>query len=383
MMRFSAYLFFLVFSFCSLITQAQEAYYPDRHQWERKDPQSQGFDIAKLNEAIALAKANEINASADLNIYLNVRVGEPYNEMVGPVKARGPMTGIVVKNGYIVAEWGDIERVDMTFSVTKSFLSTVVGLAYDQGLIASIDEPVKKYSPFGHFDSEHNRQITWDHLLRQTSDWEGTLWGKPDWADRPQGRITEEVINRERHTPGTVYKYNDTRVNVLALAALHVWRKPLPQVLREELMDKIGASNTWRWEGYSTSWIEMDGQKMQSVSGGGHFGGGIFISALDQARFGYFTLRNGNWKGQQLLSEEWLKWSKTPTTVQTDYGFMNFFLNGDKKRVPKAPESAFLHLGDGANVVYCDPENDLVIVLRWVSSGRIGDTIGAFLDALN
>jgi CubicO group peptidase (beta-lactamase class C family) len=375
--------------FCALLFSlvlnpvfSQQSYFPDRHQWERKSPESLGMNPAKLQEAIEQAKANEINAPKDLNIYLNIRTNEPYNEMLGPVKERGPMTGIVVKNGYIVAEWGDIERVDMTFSVTKSFLSSVVGLAYDKGLIASVNDPVRKYSPYGHFDSDHNRKITWDHLLRQTSDWEGTLWGKPDWADRPQGRITEEVINRERHEPGTVYKYNDTRVNVLALAALHVWRKPLPQVLREELMDKIGASNTWRWEGYTTSWVEMDGQHMQSVSGGGHFGGGMFISALDQARFGYFTLRNGNWNGEQILSEEWMRMAKTPTKVQNDYGFMNFFLNTDQKRVPLAPESAFLHLGDGANVVYCDPENDLVIVLRWVSSGKIGETIGKFLEAM-
>jgi hypothetical protein len=61
------------------------------------------------------------------------------------------------------------------------------------------------------FDTPHSRAITWDHHLRQTSDWEGTLLGKPDWADRP------------RNTPGTAYKYNDVRVNVLALAALNVW----------------------------------------------------------------------------------------------------------------------------------------------------------------
>ena len=69
-------------------------------------------------------------------------------------------------------------------------------------------------------------------MLRQTSDWEGTLWGKPDWADRPCDK-PDEWITRPRNKPGTVYKYNDMRVNVLALAALNVWRRPLPQVLKE------------------------------------------------------------------------------------------------------------------------------------------------------
>src|SRR5258708_19670915 len=86
-------------------------------------------------------------------------------------------------------------------------------------------------------------------MLRQTSDWEGTLWGKPDWADRPEPNAAQWTT-RPRHKPGTVYKYNDVRVNALALAALNVWRRPLPQVLKETIMDPIGASDTWRWFGY-------------------------------------------------------------------------------------------------------------------------------------
>ena len=61
---------------------------------------------------------------------------------------------------------------------------------------------------------------------------------------------------------------------MLALAALHVWRRPLPQVLRDMVMNPIGASNTWRWHGYENSWVVIDGLNVQSVSGGGHWGGG-------------------------------------------------------------------------------------------------------------
>ena len=129
----------------------------------------------------------------------------------------------------------------------------------------------------GEFDSEHNQKITWDHLLRQTSDWQGTLWGKPDWADRPEGEAST-WMTRTRNEPGSVYKYNDVRVNLLAFAALQVWRRPLPQVLRELVMDPIGASNTWRWHGYENSWVNVDGVMVQSVSGGGHWGGGMFIA---------------------------------------------------------------------------------------------------------
>ncbi len=123
------------------------------------------------------------------------------------------------------------------------------------------------------FDTPHNRTITWDDLLRQTSDWEGTLWGKPEWADRP-AQNPAEWRTRPRKPAGTAYEYNDVRVNVLALAATNIWRRPLQEILRDSLMDRIGASRTWRWHGYDNSWINLDGQPVQIPSGGGHWGAG-------------------------------------------------------------------------------------------------------------
>ncbi|HUH12763.1 MAG TPA: serine hydrolase, partial [Longimicrobiales bacterium] len=226
-------------------------------------------------------------------------------------------------------------------------------------------------APFLLFESEHNRRVTWDHLLRQTSDWEGTLWGKPDWADRPSGEAAT-WLTRDRNEPGSAYEYNDTRVNLLALAALNVWRRPLPDVLREQVMEPIDASPTWRWLGYDNSWVVLDGREVQSVSGGGHWGGGMFISAFDQARFGLLTLRDGRWRERQILSREWLRMARTPTPAQPGYGFMNFFLNTGRDRYPSAPEEAFAHLGAGTNMVYVDPVNDVVIVARWID-GRAAD----------
>jgi CubicO group peptidase (beta-lactamase class C family) len=231
------------------------------------------------------------------------------------------------------------------------------------------------------FETEHNRKITWEHLLRQTSDWEGTLWGKPDWADRP-GNSPSEWLTRKRHEPGAVYKYNDVRVNVLALAALNVWRRPLPQTLKEYVMDPINASQTWRWYGYENSWVVMDGAAVQSVSGGGHWGGGMLISARDQARFGYLTLRRGKWQDKQILSEEWVRMALTPTPVQPTYGFMNWFLNTDRKLFASAPASAFAHMGNGTNMIYVDPENDLVIVARWIEREACDGLIKRVLASL-
>lgn len=368
-----ALLILFLFTFTSLLAQSTDTYYPERFDWKKKSPEEVGINPSAIEEAVKYAQSHETSNPRNLELLLNTRTNEPYNNLIGPVKERGPMTGMIIKNGYIVAEWGEPKRVDMTFSVTKSFLSTVVGIAWDKGMIESVDDKAHKYMPAKYFNSDHNSKITWNHLLRQTSDWEGTLFGKPDWADRPTKELSKEVINRERHEPGTKWKYNDVRVNVLALLAMNVWRQPLPVVLREHLMKPIGASNTWRWYGYENSWVNIDGIKMQSVSGGGHWGGGMWLSAYDQAKFGYLFLRNGQWKEKQIISKDWIEMARTPTKAKKDYGFMNFFLNNDKKRLPSAPKSAFVFLGSGINMVYIDQKNDLVIVGRWLSDYKAMD----------
>ena len=352
--------------------------------WQTRTPAQVGLNPGRLQQAIDFAVAAESPETRDLRQrhYFSFAL-EPYGEPLGPFKTRGEMTGVILRHGYLVAEWGEPHRVDMTFSISKSFLSTVVGLARDKGLIRDIEDPVEPYMPNDLFDSEHNRKITWDHLLRQTSDWQGELFGKPDWADRPPaGADLEEWMNRPRHEPGTVYKYNDTRVNLLALAATEVWRRPLPQVLRELVMDPIGASNTWRWYGYDNSWITLDGLNVQVPSGGGHFGGGMFLSARDQARFGLFTLRRGNWNGKQLLADDWFTLATTPGPANDQYGFMNFFLNTGRKSMPAAPESAYSHRGSGTNLIYVDPENDLVVVARWIQGDAIPQFIAKVLAAI-
>jgi CubicO group peptidase (beta-lactamase class C family) len=362
---------------------AAATYFPPAHEWKKDTPASAGMDGAKLDAAIAYAVANESPTTKDLEQAHYIDFGrEPYNALVGPTRPRAALNGLVVRHGVIVAEWGDTTRVDMTHSVTKTFLSTVVGLAWERGLIRDLNDRVVTYMPTAElFEAGKNGEITWDHMLRQTSDWRGTLWGKPDWADRPEGKTPADYPNVPVYGPGVRFEYNDVRVNLLALAALNVWRRPLPAVLRESIMEPIGASSTWRWHGYENSWIELDGQRIQSVSGGGHWGGGMFINARDMARFGYLFLRNGKWGDKQLVSERFIKAARTPG-VNQGYGFMNWYLNTKREALPHAPESAVRFVGNGNNIVYIDWENDLLVVVRWIRGGDaldnfIGQVIGS------
>src|SRR5436309_7775370 len=191
--------------------QTASAYFPERFDWQHKTPDEVGMDPARLDEAVKLAVASETPGTRDLTLSLATTFGrnEPFDTPIGPVKPRAPANGVITRHGYIVAEWGEPKSVDMTFSVTKTFLTTVVGLAWQRGLIHDDDDYARDYMPPGVdlFEAPHNQTIKWDHLLRQTSDWQGTLWGKPDWADRPEGATRAEWPYRKLWDPGTHSTY--------------------------------------------------------------------------------------------------------------------------------------------------------------------------------
>jgi CubicO group peptidase (beta-lactamase class C family) len=377
--NYSSLMLLLLILFC---THARAQVYYPAATWETRSPASMGFDEVRLREAIAFAEANEYKGSRDLRIAtLESFAREPYHVLAGPTKKRGGPAGIIIRKGYIVAQWGDVERVDMTFSVTKSFLSTVAGLAYDRRLI-QLDEPVVRWVWDGTFDGEHNSRVTWRHLLTQSSDWSGTLFDMHDWADRPprDGGL-DDWKNRKLNDPGAVFEYNDVRINVLAYSLLQVLRKPLPAVLKENIMDPIGASTTWRWYGYDNSWVNVDGVQMQSVSGGGHSGGGMFISTTDMARFGYLFLRRGNWNGKTLISEDWIRAIQQPSAANPSYG-LTWWLNKGDGKWEGVPETVYHADGFGGNFIVIDAAHDLVIVTRWLEPSKIGEMVKQVVGAV-
>ncbi len=353
------------------------SYEPPRWDWERREPAELGLDPERIAEAVAFSAANENESMPHrLAEFYEQRIAEdPWEKPIGPYRDRGATNGLITRHGYIVAEWGDTARVDMTFSVAKSYVATMAGIAWDAGLIRDFNDPVREYVTDGTFDGDRNQSITWHHLLQQTSEWEGTLWGKPDLADRRMGR------ERNLNAPGTFYEYNDVRVNLAAYSILRTLRRPLPEVLREQVMDLIGASHTWEWHGYDTSWITIDGHHVQSVAGGGHYGGGVWASTRDHARFGLLHLRRGRWGGRQLLSEAWIDRATTPGEVNPTYGYM-WWLNPERQLFPSAPESSFFALGYGRNVIWVDPEHDLLTVVRWTDPDRFDSFIEQVLTAV-
>ena len=339
--------------------------------WPAIAPDAAGFDPAGLEEAVRFAAAHEIGWPRDLRAHIEAGFFEPppHNEILGPIRGRGAPNGLILRGGRVVARWGDTRQVDFTFSVAKSYLSLLTGLAVADGLIAELDEPVARTVDDGGFDGPHNGAVTWRHLLQQTSEWEGTLFGKSDVIDRNRNLAVEgkgrKGDARPLQVPGTHWEYNDVRVNRLALALLRRFLRPLPEVFRERIMQPIGASNDWAWHGYRTSQVEIGGRMVESVSGGSHWGGGVEIHAEDQARIGLLMLNRGVWGGRRLLPEDWIEATLTPCALNPNYGLL-WWLNTGRKRYPSAPAESFFAMGAGGNVTWVEPRSGIVAVMRWM-----------------
>jgi CubicO group peptidase (beta-lactamase class C family) len=364
---------------------------PDPSPWPVVPPADAGFDAAKLETALAFACAHETPWSRDLASVMASAYFEPppWNEILGPVRPRGGPNGLITRHGKLVARWGDTRQVDMTFSIAKSYLSILAGLAHDRGLLPDPRERVGLRIKDGGFEPPHNDAITWQHLLQQTSEWQGSLWSKPDLVDRNRDLLTEgkadnhkKGTHRHLQTPGTYWEYNDVRVNRLSLALLQLHRRPLPEVFAEAVMKPIGASSMWEWQGYRNSTVEIDGTPMVSVPGGGHWGGGVFIHAEDQARIGLMMLGRGLWGERRILSERWIALSTTPCEINPSYGYY-WWLNTDRGRYRNASPESFFASGAGGNSTWIDPATGIVAAMRWIDPAAIDEFIGHVMAALS
>ena len=379
--------FLLVILFFVSKSFSQTTYFPSE-KWESKSPSEFGYNEKKINQAIDFVIENQNPGNKDLRVEILKGFSyEPYHSILGPTKKRGETNGLIIKDGYIIGSWGDTKRVDMTFSVTKSYLSAVTGIAYDNKLIKSEEDYVSSYLWDKTFDGNKNSRISWEHLLNQSSDWHGNLFGINHWEDRPDiNKSIDEWRTEPQKEPGAFYKYNDVRVNVLAYSLLQVFRESLPKILKKTIMDPIGASDSWRWYGYENSWVNMDGLMTQSVSGGGHNGGGIFINSEDHARFGLLYLNNGMWNDKRIISKDWIKKSITPSKTNPEYGYM-WWINSEKGEDyatsdwKNVPTNVYYGAGFGGNYIVVIPDENMVVVGRWLGRGTIGTFIQMILDS--
>jgi CubicO group peptidase (beta-lactamase class C family) len=345
----------------------------------------------KIEQAVQYAIDHETSWSREIDDRWGIHHDDPppWNRLLGPVHARGPVSGTIILHGKTLTSWGEPERADLTFSIAKTYLALLAGVAHDRGLLPDVDEPVRaRISGIG-FDRGRNAQVTWAHLLQQTSEWEGECFGVPDQVDRYrtlsfQGGIAagKKGDPRPLQPPGSFWEYNDVRINQLSLALLRLFGQPLPEVFRDAIMQPIGASDHWRWVGYDNAWIEVAGRRVQSVPGGTHWGGGMSIGSLDQARVGQLLLDDGKANGRQVISAEWIRRMRTPCKIAPFYGYL-IWLNHAQMVFPSVPASSYFAIGAGSSFTWMEPERRMVLVVRWIDADHADEFFGRMLRAVD
>ena len=234
------------------------------------------WDAAPLAEAVRFAEAHETPWPRDLRAHIECglfRTAAVQRDPRADPRARRAERADPAARRDCRRRGATRGRSISPSRVAKSYLSLLAGLAVADGLIGDLDDEVAATVDDGGFDGPHNGAITWRHLLQQTSEWEGTLFGKSDVIDRNRNLAVEgkgrKGDARPLRPPGTFWEYNDVRVNRLGLALLRRFRRPLPEVFAERIMRPIGASPDWRWHGYRTS-HGRDRRADDRVGGGRH-----------------------------------------------------------------------------------------------------------------
>lgn len=345
-------------------------------------------DLGDIHPAARVALAAPCPWPSDIRAVIEGQTFDPppWNVVFGPVCERGGPSGLIVQGGREIARWGDIDRPEMAFSVSKSYLGMLVAVALDRGLIADLSERVAARIEDPAFASPRNKQVTWRQLLDQTSEWGGELFGIPHTVDRDrQLAPTENGDRMDRETPlqdpGTYWDYNDVRVNALCLALTRLFGHALADVMAT-LHPAFAPETGFRWRGYDAqSTIAVDGRDVEVAVGGGHWGGGVFATVAHHLMLGRLVLHSGVEGGRARIGDAALREVLQPCALQPVYGGLWWFNSAGALYSNASPQSLFA-LGVGTTVIWVEPEHDLVAVARWIQPEAINPLISAVRQSL-
>lgn len=245
------------------------------------------------------------------------------------------------------------------FSVTKSFVSALIGIAIEDGLIDSIDDPITKYVPelksSGYNGTKIRDILTMSSGIRFTEDY-GDLSSdvnRMSMAIATGGSLDEFAasLTRERE-PGTYNNYVSVDTHVLGMMLVRVTGKTLTQLLEEQIWKPLGME-------YEGIWA-IDGKGMEVAMGG------MAVSLRDMARLGRLYLHQGNWNGKQIVPASWVKDSVTPSAPHLMPGYDNPgsatpFGYGFQWWTPATPHGDFMAFGIYHQTIYVDPTTGIII----------------------
>jgi CubicO group peptidase (beta-lactamase class C family) len=252
------------------------------------------------------------------------------------------------------------ESLQTSFSAAKSFASTLVGIAIDEGLIGGLDDRITEYLPELAARDPRFRQITLHDLLTMSSGIQWREGGFPSLGDDTQTYygvdLRDLALNRTEiaEPPGVTWQYNDYNPLLLGLVLERVTKTSVSDFSARRLWQPLGAEADATWSLDS----ERSGfEKMES---------GLNARPVDYARFGLLFLHNGEWNGRRIVSKDWVRAATRPGTPADPvyYYDYRYFWWLD----PEQP-GRFYAFGKYGQFVYVAPDAHTVVVRFGRSSG--------------
>ena len=261
------------------------------------------------------------------------------------------------------------DSINTSFSVAKSFVSALVGIAMDEGLIDSVDDPIRKYIPGLQDKDSRYSAITIKNLLSMSSGLryveEGTPFSddaKTYYDPNLRSVALSAVIEEE---PGKRFHYNNYNYLLLGIILERATGMPVAKYMEEKLWKPLGmeAPATWSLDSETSGF-----EKMES---------GINAAAIDFAKFGRLYLNNGsNWNGQQIISEKWVSTSTganstSDPSIEYQYGWWIYPSQEGVVDNNNSNQHHFSARGNHGQFIYIVPEEGLVIVRHGYDFGNI------------
>jgi CubicO group peptidase (beta-lactamase class C family) len=265
----------------------------------------------------------------------------------------------------------DRQTLETSFSVAKSFVSTLVGIALDEGVIGSVEDPVTEYLPELAARDPRFERITLRHLLTMTSGLRYDEQALPlPWGDDIEtyyGTNLRDVAldhTEIEQPPGQEWLYNNYNPLLLGLVLERATAMSVSEYMATRLWQPLGAERdaTWSLDSKPSGF-----EKLES---------GLNATAVDYARFGALFLHDGEWNGTRIVSEDWVR-AATAVDAATDPApFYQYFWWVDVERPGR-----FYALGNFGQYVYVAPDADSVVVRLGADWGVDNDTwLATFRD---
>ena len=282
---------------------------------------------------------------------------------------------LIVKDGRLVFEeymngW-DPARLHRAQSVTKSFTSTIVGLAVEEGLIADIDDPLSQYLPeySSLFDDSKNK-VSIRHLLTMSAgfDWNEaeTYYNDPSRCDAHIAEAGDDYVRYVLEKPivtepGTVWYYNSGYPNILGYVVEKTSGKNITEFAYEHLFEPLGIERC--------CWMATTGEDRPGCAGG------LRLTSRDLAKYGQLYVNKGVWQGVRVVPERWVEESvkrRMDAEQGTGYGYLWKSINAGGHEI-------FFASGTGGQFVACVPDVNVVVVTTAIYKMDKGDEVAAML----